>query len=392
MAIKPVITPQIAALQNQYRQQSLSNLGSALSQMRANRMQQQERDRAQQMESLVQNAYRTRAILSDASLDEQRKQNMINNLLVERRDEIVASNGNPADTERLLNMSWPDQQREINTVISMLEDRGLMGRTEQAMAPKAHGAPRFFKDGSVMQPDELGNVTITSPEGARFSPGDQGYRQAVSQAVKSGVTFAGDEAQAKATGSKVGATTGDAISSMNQGLRELPLNISKLQSIQNRLADIPTGSKARWRSMVGTFIPEARGADLEEATAMFGQFVLQNLSKIQGPITEKELDFIASMGPNVKNSLEGNRRILARALESQKQQLALHQAQKAWVDAGNSINDFDTEAFIKKAEQKIKEADESAKTVASAPTAEDESGENVGTITLPNGVVVKKIQ
>ena len=194
----------------------------------------------------------------------------------------------------------------------------------------------------------------------------------------------------KAKGKSTGALRADIKKAIVQVRRNAPVQIQKLKRVQKIFDKAGTGTQQAFLASLGKAIPGATGANLEAALAAAADFTLDSLSRIKGPITEKELAFIGTTSPNIRNSIEGNKLIINRAIQTFEDQLELAKAQARFK---GKPEDFDVEGFIadKEGERNANFDLSNVKPEGGDPQSQDADTPE-DTITLPNGIVVKRVQ
>lgn len=264
--------------------------------------------------------------------------------LRQRAEEIRARGGNPQDTLRALELPPEQQEQALDNVITLGQRAGVIQSDPDSAANQNRvGARKIFTNGTIVQ---------STPAGPRvFAPGGKLVTGAEAETVLQAaadaeISLAGGKAGARQTSTDLAKLRGKIDKNTIGTLRSAPVEIRKLNRLEKVFDAVGTGTEESFLKNLAKVVPGASGANLENALAATGSFVLQSLSQIKGPITEKELAFIQTIGPQVGNSAEGNRLIIGRAKQAYQDELDLAKAQRAHVRAGKNPEDFDVEAFI----------------------------------------------
>lgn len=236
-----------------------------------------------------------------------------------------------------------DVRAELESDLARIQD------INQAIDNRFGGSVRvqssqILDDGTTIQVLSDGSTRVLDAAGTPLEGA------ARSEAIQKGQQFGIDIASQKAGGRQrdvdIEKLRTQIRNETTQTLRSAPPEIRKLRGLEKVFERADTGTGQAFLAALGNIVPGASNASLEDALSAAGGFVLNALGQIKGPITEKELAFIQTLGPSIRNSPEGNRRIIARAIKSLQDQLDLAKAQRAWVNQGNNPEDFDVEGFI----------------------------------------------
>jgi DNA polymerase III gamma/tau subunit len=225
--------------------------------------------------------------------------------------------------------------KQMQSIVDIAGARGLVERP-----PGQTGAIKV--QSSKINPD--GSATVVSANGdvSVIQPSDE-EKAALKAANQYGVELKLQEAGGKVQTKELAKLRSEIKKQYVSTLRSAPVEIAKLTQVQELFDKADTGTGQAFLAAAGKLLPGATPPNLEAAIAASGEFVLNALSRIKGPITEKELAFISSIAPQIRNSPEGNRMIIGRAIKAYQDELELAKAQKAF---DGNIEDFDVEAFV----------------------------------------------
>ena len=115
----------------------------------------------------------------------------------------VQSSVKPSALQEKLNIYLPSGTtvggRTVNGVRTRPATREELKAAMQAVTASSGSAttyhtPARFKDGSFSTSNNAGGLTYTDKAGKKFSPGEEGYAEAVEASVASGIQYAGDKA------------------------------------------------------------------------------------------------------------------------------------------------------------------------------------------------------
>lgn len=274
-------------------------------------------------------------------------------MLVRRAQELTTNPVPGVEAEDLIDMA--NRLGEPNGFQTIqAELKGDLARVQdiQKAFDQQFGAPELARvqssqilpDGTVIKVLSDQTTQVESPTGELLT--GQARADAIKTAQQFGAELAGSRAGEKVTGAALATLRANINKETIGTLRSAPREIAKLKGLAKVFERADTGSGTAFLSAVGTILPGATPASLEDALSASGQFILNALNQIKGPITEKELAFISTIGPAVRNSPEGNKLIIKRAVQAIQDELDLANAQRKWVAQGNNPEDFDTEGFI----------------------------------------------
>jgi hypothetical protein len=227
---------------------------------------------------------------------------------------------------------WEELESQTDKLINMGQGRGRVQSSTQ------------LPGGLVQQVMSDGSVRVVDASGRQLT--GQEAQQAIQEAEERGIELAGEKAGGRVSSVEIAKRQQGILGETLSTVRSAPVAINKLEKLSDVFAKADTGTGQAFLSSLGKVIPGATPATLEDALSASGAFVLQNLSQIKGPITEKELAFIQTLGPSVRNSPEGNKLIVDRMIQALKDELELAKAQRSWAKEGKDPQDFDVEGFI----------------------------------------------
>ncbi len=264
-------------------------------------------------------------------------------LLSRRIQEITARGGDPRDTIEALDTPFEQRQQVLQNAVQIAQQAGAL----QGIAGASGGKPRVqsskaLPGGLVQLIMSDGSVKVVSPSEADAL--------LIQGAEERGVELTGERAGARGfegiTGRELGQLRSDINKRITTSFQNAPVQIRSLERVAKIFDAAKTGTTEAFLAGVGKVFPGATPATLEDALAASGDFVLNSLTKLKGPITEKELAFMQTISPSVRNSPEGNRLIIGRAIQAQKDELELAKAMRKFKQGGGNLEDFDVENFI----------------------------------------------
>lgn len=255
--------------------------------------------------------------------------------------ELIAEGRDPSDTLGLLDMPQDTQDQALKTIqVAALPNEARLKFIGGAGNPNVQSS-EILPDGSVISVTRDNQRVVTSPTGEVLQ--GQGAADAIRTAREFGAEIAGLRAGERTTGKETAQLRSNIKKQTVQTLRSAPVEIRKLNRISKIFEGAGTGTSKAFLTSIGKALPGATPASLEDALSASGEFVLNSLSRIKGPITEKELGFIQTLSPAVRNSPEGNKLIINRSIQAYQDELDLAKAQRSF--QGNP-EDFDVEGFI----------------------------------------------
>lgn len=268
------------------------------------------------------------------------------NLFLDKRiKEIQARDGDAVDTIEARNMPFKQRQDVLKGAVDIAQRAGVL---EKSGIASGVSSSKKFLDGTILTVMRDNTRVVTNPAG-----------QVVEGEEAAKVLEKANEFEAKMQGLRSGERTGaselekresEIAQEMSRNLNSAPVAIRKLGRVLEVFNAAETGTAEGYKAALGRMFPGATSAELEVALSASGDFVLEGLTRLKGAISEKELAFIQSMSPNVRNSPEGNKLIIQRLLQEERDKLELAEAQRQWKKEGNRLENFDTAGFIARKE------------------------------------------
>ena len=116
------------------------------------------------------------------------------------------------------------------------------------------------------------------------------------------------------------------------------------RTLEKAARDAPE-AEALYRNLFERIYPGATPPSLEAANSAVSEYIIARVKELPGQLSEKELLFLGSLSPQVKNSIEGNRMIIDFARRKQQRILLRAQQFNKWIKAGKKAEQFgfDTE-------------------------------------------------
>ncbi|MCK5616519.1 hypothetical protein KAR91_82415 [Candidatus Pacearchaeota archaeon] len=261
--------------------------------------------------------------------------------LARRIEEIEARGGDSRDTREALETPFKQRQAMFDSAINIAQQVGALdggagpGRVTVSKS-------EILPGGLVQQVLSDGTVRIVSPSEADAA--------LIKQSEDRGVELTSSRAGGRTEAVELQKLRSDINKRITTSFQDAPVQIRSLKRVLNVFEDAGTGTGEAFLVAAGKVLPGATPANIENALAASGDFVINSLSKLKGPITEKELAFMQTLSPQIRNSPEGNKLIINRAIQAQEDELALSRAMRQWKRDGGNLENFDVDKFINEKE------------------------------------------